>query len=177
MRQIIVGYAILIQDRGLEFLQSGRANAASVRMPNPPPCAAPRILATGVPILGLPVFATLPMNVKAPRVRLNKTLPVLFGSQSNLLRATRALNRAPSLKAMPTSRSDTGLHHVVLHSSALGGPTTVDGCRHHARPAVYLRLGGRDRILLSLHDSPRYEAQAQGGETPPARAGAAAVCG
>ena len=64
------------------------------------------ILATGMPILGLPVFATVLMNVKAPRVRLNKTLPVLFGSQSNLLRATRALNRAPSLKAMPTSRSE-----------------------------------------------------------------------
>src|SRR5262249_54325216 len=85
------------------------ARAASVRMPIPPSCAAPRILAKGVSILRPPVFATLPaMKAKAPLLRLNKA-EFEDPSQTNSFSAMRALfdrlNAVPSAKVIPTAPS------------------------------------------------------------------------
>src|SRR5262249_5907221 len=85
------------------------ASAASVRMPIPPSCAAPRILAKGVSILRPPAFTSLPaMKVKAPLLRLNRA-EFEVPSQTNSFSATRALfdrlNAVPSMKVIPTAPS------------------------------------------------------------------------
>src|SRR6516162_6343392 len=85
------------------------ASAASVRMPIPPSCAAPRILAKGVSILRPPVFATLPaMKAKTPLLKLNKA-EFEVPSQTNSFSAMRALfdrlNAVPSVKVIPTAPS------------------------------------------------------------------------